>query len=144
MLPPVLYDFASTIGVASLGRVFGDAAGGSGNATIDLVVPYLNLGFIVVIVIMTISKKGFVPKWVLDDREKAHEKEMADLNRAHEREVEILTQRAVQAESREEEYKRLNADLQTYQRDQLQPALIESTRIVAAYVAALSRRGGDV
>jgi hypothetical protein len=37
-----------------------------------------------------------------------------------------------------------NAALLKYQRDELGPALIDSSRIIAQYVSALSRRGGEL
>lgn len=107
----------------------------------ELLVPYLNLGVIVVLVIMTATKKGFIPKWVLEDEETAHASAITELKAAHDREVASEIARREAAELREEEYKRINADLQTYQRDQLQPALIETTRVVSAYVQALARKG---
>lgn len=103
--------------------------------------PYLNLGVIVLLVIMAATKKGFIPKWVLDDQEKAHADAVAATEAAHERELAAEKARADAAEAREEEYKQLNRDLQAYQRDQLQPALIETTRVVSAYVQALARKG---
>lgn len=107
----------------------------------ELLVPYLNLGVIVVLVIMAVTKKGFIPKWVLDDQKELYELQLSDKDTAHGREMAQEVSRREAAEGREEEYKRLNADLQNYQRDQLQPALIETTRVVSAYVQALARRG---
>lgn len=108
---------------------------------IGLFLPYLNLGVIVVLVIMAVTKRGFIPKWVIDDQEKAHNETLTELKVSHERELAAEKARADAAEAREEEYKHLNRDLQTYQRDQLQPALIETTRVVSAYVQALARKG---
>ncbi len=108
---------------------------------IALFLPYLNLGVIVVLVIMAVTKKGFIPKWVLDDQEKLHAAGLVELKASHERELTATKTALEAAERREEEYKRLNGDLQNYQRDQLQPALIETTRVVSAYVQALARRG---
>jgi hypothetical protein len=111
---------------------------------IGIFVPYLNLGVIVSLVIMAVTKRGFIPKWVLDDQERVHASGLVELKTSHERELAQIRRELEAAVTREEEYKRLNQDLQTYQREQLQPALIESTRIVSAYVQALARRGGDV
>ena len=93
---------------------------------------------------MAATKRGFIPKWVLDDQEKTHQESLTELKAAHEREVISLQTSLAASEKRENEYKNLVTDLQNYQRDQLQPALIETTRVVSAYVAALSRRGGDL
>lgn len=128
-----------------LNGVWAAAEGGSSlPSEIGLFVPYLNLGVIVVLVIMAATKKGFIPKWVLDDQEKAHTETLTELKLSHERELAATTTALVAAEKREEEYKQLNADLQAYQRDQLQPALIETTRVVSAYVQALARKGGGL
>lgn len=108
---------------------------------ISQLIPYLNLGVIVILVIMAVTKKGFIPKWVLDDTNAAHDKVVTELKEAHARELAQEKERADATEKREEEYKRLNQDLQNYQRDQLQPALIETTRVVSAYVQALARKG---
>lgn len=104
-------------------------------------IPYLNLGVIVILVIMAVTKKGFIPKWVLDDTIAANDKVITELKEAHARELGQEKERADSAEKREAEYKQLNHDLQNYQRDQLQPALIETTRVVSAYVQALARKG---
>lgn len=131
---------------AGLTGVLADAApeGGALPSEISLLIPYLNLGVIVVLVIMAATKKGFIPKWVLDDQEKTSAASLDELKRAHAAELAAVAARADAAEKRESEYKQLNADLQTYQRDQLQPALIETTRVVSAYVSALAKRGGSV
>lgn len=136
-MPPAL-----ALGVLTAGNLLWAAGASTGSASpIELLVPYLNLGVIVGLVIMAVTKRGFIPKWVLDDEEKAHDDALTELKAAHDREMAAEIGRREAAEKREEEYKRLNADLQNYQRDQLQPALIETTRVVSAYVQALARKG---
>lgn len=108
---------------------------------ISQLIPYLNLGVIVILVIMAVTKRGFIPKWVLDDTVAAHTAATVELKEVHARELAAERERAEAAERRESEYKELNQSLQNYQRDQLQPALIETTRVVSAYVQALARKG---
>jgi hypothetical protein len=106
--------------------------------------PYLNLGVFVVATILLITGKWIVPRWTLDRIQAEHDAKLEELKNAHEQAMKAEVARREIAERHEEEYKRLNSDLQTYQRDQLLPALMEATRIVTAYVQALSRRGGGL
>jgi hypothetical protein len=51
----------------------------TGSPVIDTLLPFLNLGVIVVIVLMVVTKTGLVPKWSLDDAQTQHDRELNDL-----------------------------------------------------------------
>lgn len=109
-----------------------------------MLIPYLNFGLIVVLLIMAVRKIGFVPRWTLDDQAEEQVKVVAAKDEAHAAITTELRERLKAAEADRNELKEANAALLKYQRDELGPALIESSRIIARYVDALSRRGGDV
>lgn len=113
----------------------------SGSPAIDLILPFVNLGVIVVLVIMVVTKNGFVPKWSLDDAERRNEEQVRQLNESHAREMAAKEDQIDALQADKKELKDTNEELQNLARDRLLPALIESSRLAAAYVAELQRRG---
>jgi hypothetical protein len=135
-----------TLMAVAAARLTADSSSGTAptNDIITSLVPYLNLGLIVVMLIMAMKKVGFVPKWTLDDLTVEHEKVIKAKDEAQAFIVTELRARLVAADADRAELKEAVTALQNYQRDQLGPALIESSRVISRYVDALARRGGDV
>lgn len=119
---------------------------------IDLILPYLNLGIIVVLVLLFATKTGIVPKWSLDDAEKRHEtentdqdtqhaRELADKEAAHARELALKDAQLTGLQTDKDELKRTNEQLTRVAQEQFLPALIEANRLTALYVDTIARRG---
>lgn len=117
-----------------------DAPGSSGSNAIDQLLPFLNLGIIVVLVLMVVTKTGLVPKWVLDDAVAAHDREMADLREAHERELASKNAQIGQLLSDRVDLKEDNDKLSDTMLNKSIPALTEANRLTAQWVDAQNRR----
>jgi cell division protein FtsB len=98
------------------------AAESSGNLALDQLLPFLNLGIIVVLVGLIMTKTGLVPKWVLDDAIAVHDRETADLK------AQIT------------ELKADNDKLADTMLTQAIPALTEANRLSAQWVEMQNRR----
>jgi hypothetical protein len=122
--------------LAALGAV----AETTGSPVIDLVLPFLNLGVIVVIVLMVVTKTGLVPKWVLDDAVKAHDREVADLKEVHERELAGKNAQIGQLLSDRMDLKEDNDKLADTMLNRAIPALTEANRLSAQWIDAQNRR----
>lgn len=114
--------------------------GGTGSAALDHILPYLNLGIIVVLVLLVVTKTGIVPKWSLDDAERRHKQELNDAKDAHLREMALKDAQLVALQNDKEELKNTNAQLTRVAQEQFLPALIEANRLTALYVDTIARR----
>jgi hypothetical protein len=108
---------------------------------IDPWLPFINFGVIGALVVLIVTKTGFVPKWVLDSYEKDSTKALADREAAHLREIDLLQEQIEQLKRDKSELKATNDQLTKVAQEQFLPALIESNRLTALYVETLARRG---
>lgn len=109
---------------------------------IDPYLPFINFGIIGVLVVMVLTKTGFVPKWVLDEAERDAKSAAADVLAAHQREIDLLQAQIDQLKVDKAEMKSTNDALTRVAQEQFLPALIEANRLTALYVETLARRGG--
>lgn len=114
----------------------------TGNGVIDQWLPFLNFGLIGVLIIMVLTKTGFVPKWTLDKAEEKNASDVADIRSAHEREIALLKEQIAVLLADKSSLKQVNDELTKVAQEQFLPALIESNRLTALYVETLARRGG--
>jgi hypothetical protein len=123
----------------------------TGSAVLDSLLPYLNLGIVVVLVLMFVTKTGIVPKWTLDESERRHKQERDDdqhdhlrelqsKDGAHQRELAAKDSAIQLLERDKEELKRTNEQLTRVAQEQFLPALIEANRLTALYVDTIARR----
>lgn len=117
-------------------------SGGTGSSMIDQLLPYLNFGLIVVLVIMFVTKTGIVPKWSLDEAEKKSATDASDTDAKHQREIDLLKEQIETLKADKAELKATNEELTKVAQEQFLPALIEANRLTALYVDTLARRGG--
>lgn len=123
-----------------------DSSGGASDALpgpLQLILPYLNLGVFVLLCLALVLKWGLVPKWVLDEQKRSHDAEIRVKDDTHRRELAARDAQITQLTADREELKQTNNELQNLARDRLLPALIESSRLAAAYVSELQRRSGQ-
>lgn len=109
---------------------------------VNTIATFAQFGLLGIFFVMLISKKFVVPKWTLDSLDENHQREMADKESAHTRELAIKDQQIASLEADKRELKKNLDDLQNLTRDQMLPAMIEANRLTAAYVETLARRTG--
>jgi hypothetical protein len=102
----------------------------------------INVGIIGVLVVLIVTKTGFVPKWVLDDAERRAVQDATDAQAQHDRVVSLLQAQIDQLKHDRSELKAANDQITRVTQDQFLPALIEANRLTALYVETLARRGG--
>jgi hypothetical protein len=112
----------------------------TGNPALDGLLPFINLGVLVVVVIMVITRRGFIPSWSLEDCQTSRDRELAEIKAQYDRAVAFLQQQLdhVEAERRD-----LRHQLDTLQRtttEQVVPVLIEANRITSKYLDTLARQ----
>lgn len=134
---------------AQLWAATGDTS--TGSSLLDSLLPYLNLGIVVIAVLLFATKTGIVPKWTLDEAERRHQKEKQDddadhvrelsaAEAAHQRETEALNQLIQRLERDKQELTHTNEQLTRVAQEQFLPALIEANRLTALYVDTIARR----
>lgn len=112
----------------------------TGQPQIDSLIPYLNLGLIVVLLVMFLKNIGIVPKWTYDDLKTTHEAEVTQLKDAHDREVAFRDAQIAALQADKAELKTANDALTKVTQEQFLPALIEANRLTSEYVNELARR----
>ncbi len=109
-------------------------------SALDAILPYLNLGIIAVLVLLFITKTGIVPKWILDERDEQHKREIDELHRAHEREL-VAKQAQIETLAADKAVLKSDNDrlATTMLRDTI-PALTEANRLTAQWIEVQNRR----
>jgi hypothetical protein len=138
-----VFDDADGNGPGMPMSIAGQAAGdmmSTGSPTLDALLPFVNLGVLAVVVIMVITRRGFVPAWSLSDAEKDRDRERQEIKEQYDRAIAFLRE---QVNSLERERRELRDQVDALSRnasEQVLPALLEANRITALYVDALARR----
>lgn len=116
------------------------AAGAStGNDTLDLLLPFLNLGVVVVVLYMIVRKVGLVPAWTMTEQEKAHTKALADAEESRRRELAAKDAIIAGLEADKAHLRQVSESLQAAFREQVIPALTKANEVAGDYVDALRR-----
>lgn len=115
----------------------------TGVPTIDSLIPFLNLGLIVVLLVMFLKNIGVVPKWTYDELKTQHADELKTLQDAHDREMAGKDAQLAALQADKSELKATNDQLTRVAQEQFLPALIEANRLTAQYVDEIGRRGGS-
>jgi hypothetical protein len=111
----------------------------TGSPILDGFLPFANLGVLVVVVVMVITRRGFIPSWTLDSCETSRERELAEARAQHDRTVAFLQ---TQLDAADAERRDLRHQLDVLQRtttEQVVPVLIEANRIMSQYLDTLAR-----
>jgi hypothetical protein len=112
----------------------------TGSPVLDSFLPFINLGVLVVVVGMVLTRRGFIPSWSLQDCETSRDRELAETRAQYDRAVAFLQ---AQMDRVEAERRDLRHQLDTLQRtttEQVVPVLIEANRITSQYLDTLSRQ----
>jgi hypothetical protein len=112
----------------------------TGSATLDSLLPFVNLGVLAVVVIMVITRRGFIPAWSLTDAERGRERELQEMKAQYDRAISFLREQVDQLERERRELRDQVDALSRNASEQVLPALLEANRITALYVDALARR----
>ena len=109
-------------------------------SALDAFLPYLNLGIIAILVLLFVTKTGIIPKWILDERDEQHKREIEELNRSHEREL-AAKEAHVQLLAADKQVLKADNDrlATTMLRDTI-PALTEANRLTAQWIEVQNRR----
>jgi hypothetical protein len=112
----------------------------TGSPILDSFLPFANLGILVVLVVMVIARRGFVPSWALDDCEHSRDRELAETRAQYDRAVAFLQAQMDRVEADRQDLRRQLDVMQRTTTEQVVPVLIEANRITSLYLDTLTRQ----
>jgi hypothetical protein len=119
--------------------IFAAMGESTGSPVLDSFLPFINLGVLVVLVGMVITRRGFIPSWSLEDCENSRDRELSEIKAQYDRAVAFLQQQLDHVESERRDLRHQLDTLQRTTTEQVVPVLIEANRITSKYLDTLAR-----